>query len=74
METMFQVYGVEDAPPGAWASRPHNVRHCLGPLLHSDRPGTAPWVCFGLAVEVAADRLAALCTGRELSVSQRNHA
>ncbi len=59
---MYPVCGVEDAPPGARASRPHHVRHNLGPLRHSDRPGTAPLVCFGLTVEVAADWLATFST------------
>ena len=34
-------------------------RHSLGHLRHSDRPGTAPGVSLGLAVEVHTDRLAA---------------
>ena len=38
------VCGVEDAHPGARASRPHKVRHSLGSLRHSDRPETAPWL------------------------------
>ena len=33
-------------------------RHSLGHLRHSDRPGTAPGVSLGLAVEVHTDRLA----------------
>ena len=63
-----------DAHPGTRASRPHHVRHGLGHLRHSDRPGTAPWVCFGLAVEVAVHRLAPFSTGRKLSASQWNQA
>ena len=34
-------------------------RHSLGHLRHSDRPGTAPGVSLGLAVEVHTDRVAA---------------
>ena len=34
------------------------LRHSLGHLRHSDRPGTAPGVSLGLAVEVHTDRLA----------------
>ena len=68
---MFPVYGVEDTHPGARASRPHHVRHSLGPLRHSDCPETAPWVSFGLAVEVAAERLATFSIGRKFTVSLR---
>ena len=50
---MFPVYGVEDAHPGARASRPHNVRHGLGPLRHSDRPGTAASVAISGLILIA---------------------
>ncbi len=42
-------------------------RHSLGHLRHSDRPGTAPGVSLGLAVEVHTDRLAACQVARKLS-------
>ena len=42
-------------------------RHSLGHLRHSDRPGTAPWVSLGLAVEVHTDRLAACQVALTLS-------
>ena len=38
---MFTVNGVEDAHPGARASRPHKSWHSLGHLLHPGRPATA---------------------------------
>ena len=42
-------------------------RHSLGHLRHSDRPGTAPGVSLGLAVEVHTDRLAACQVALTLS-------
>ena len=44
---------------GARASRPHQAWHSLGHLPHLDQPGTAPWLSFGLADAVPADRVAA---------------
>ena len=64
---MFPVCCVEDAPPGARASRPHNIRHSLGHLRHTDRPATAPWVSLGLAIAVHADRVAACNVALTLS-------
>ena len=64
---MFPVFRVDDAPPGARASRPHNDWHGLGHLRHSDRPGTAPGVSLGLAVEVHTDRVAACQVALTLS-------
>ena len=51
----------DDGLLGARASRPHQAWHSLGHLPHLDQPGTAPWVSFGLADGVPADRVAA-CT------------
>ena len=42
-------------------------RHSLAHLRHSDRPGTAPGVSLGLAVEVHTDRLAACKVALTLS-------
>ena len=64
---MFPVFRVDDAPPGARASRPHNDWHGLGHLLHLDRPAAAPWLSFGLAVVVTADVVAACKAARKLS-------
>ena len=58
MEAMFPVYGVEDAHPGARASRPHKSWHSLGHLLHPGRPATASGHCFGRAHGVPAGRVA----------------
>ena len=44
---------------GARAFRPHQAWHSLGHLPHLDQPGTAPWLSFGLADAVPADRVAA---------------
>ena len=50
-------------------------RHSLGHLRHSDRPGTAPWVSLGLAVEVHTDRLAACQVALTLSdLHKQQHA
>ena len=57
---------------GARASRPHKARHSLGYLLHFDQPGTAPWLTFGLADAVPADRVAACSIALKLSGGQRN--
>ena len=48
-----------DGPPGARASRPHHAWHSLGHLLHLDQPATAPWLSYGLADAVPAERVAA---------------
>ena len=52
---------------GARASRPHQAWHSLGHLPHLDRPGTEPWLSFGWAVAVPADRVAACKAARKLS-------
>ena len=52
---------------GARASRPHQAWHSLGYLPHLDQPGTAPWLSFGLADGVPADRVAACKAARKLS-------
>ncbi len=57
---------------GARASRPHQAWHSLGHLPHLDQPGTAPWLSFGLAHAVPADRVAACSIALKLSGSQRN--
>ena len=44
---------------GARASRPHKARHSLGHLPHLDQPAAAPWLSFGLANAIAADRVTA---------------
>ena len=58
--------------PGARASRPHQAWHSLGHLPHLDQPGTAPWLCFGLAAGVPADRVAACSIALKLSGGQRD--
>ena len=57
---------------GARASRPHQAWHSLGHLPHLDQPGTAPWLSFGLADAVPADRVAACSIALKLSGGQRN--
>ena len=61
-----------DGFPGARASRPHQAWHSLAHLLHLDQPGTAPWLSFGLADAVPADRVAACSIALKLSGSQRD--
>ena len=56
---MFPVLCVDDAPRERGRPARTMPRHSLGHLRHSDRPGTAPGVSLGLAVEVHTDRLAA---------------
>ena len=56
--------------PGARASRPHQAWHSLGHLPHLDQPGTAPWLSFGLADAVPADRVAACSIALMLSGNQ----
>ena len=59
----FRALGVtmswDEGLLGARASRPHQAWHSLYHLPHLDRPGTAPWLSFGLADAVPADRVAA---------------
>ena len=57
---------------GARASRPHQAWHSLGHLPHLDQPGTAPWLSFGLADGVPADRVAACSIALKLSGGQRD--
>ena len=57
---------------GARASRPHQAWHSLGHLPHLDQPGTAPWLSFGLAAAVSADRVAACSIALKLSGGQRD--
>ena len=57
---------------GARASRPHQAWHSLGQLPHLDQPGTAPWLSFGLADAVPADRVAACGIALKLSGGQRD--
>ena len=61
-----------DGFPGARASRPHQAWHSLGHLPHLDQPGTAPWLSFGLADGVPADRAAACSIALKLSGGQRD--
>ena len=62
----------DDGFPGARASRPHQAWHSLGHLPHLDQPGTAPWLSFGLADGVPADRVAACSIALKLSGGQRD--
>ena len=62
----------DDGFLGARASRPHQAWHSLGHLPHLDQPGTAPWLSFGLADAVLADRVAACSIARKLSGGQRD--
>ena len=55
---MFPVFCVDDAPRERGRPARTMPRHSLGHLRHLDRPGTAPGVSLGLAVEVHTDRLA----------------
>ena len=57
---------------GARASRPHQAWHGLDHLPHMDQPGTAPWLSFGLADAVPADRVAACSIALKLSGGQRD--
>ena len=57
---------------GARASRPHKAWHGLGHLPHLDQPGTAPWLSFGPADAVPADRVAACSIALKLSGGQRD--
>ena len=57
---------------GARASRPHKAWHSLAHLPHLDQPATAPWLSFGPADAVPADRVAACSISLELSGGQRD--
>ena len=76
MLLQFGALGVtmswDDGFPGARASRPHQAWHSLGHLPHLDQPGTAPWLSFGLADAVPADRVAACSIALKLSGGQRD--
>ena len=61
-----------DGFPGARASRPHQAWHSLGHLPHLDQPATAPWLSYGLADGVPADRVAACSIALKLSGGQRD--
>ena len=69
---MFPVYRVDDGFLGARASRPHKAWRSLGQLLHLDRPATAPWFSFGLAVAVFANVVAARKVALMLSDPQKD--
>ena len=62
----------KDGFPGARASRPHQAWHSSGHLPHLDQPGMAPWLSFGLADAVPADRVAACSIALTLSGGQRD--
>ena len=62
----------DDGFLGARASRPHQAWHSLGHLPHLHQPGTAPWLSFGLADAVPADRVAACSIALKLSGGQRD--
>ena len=76
MLLQFGALGVtmswDDGFLGARASRPHQAWHSLGHLPHLDQPGTAPWLSFGLAAAVPADRVAACSIALKLSGGQRD--
>ena len=76
MLLQFGALGVtmswDDGFPGARASRPHKACHILGHLPHLEQPGTSPWLSFGLAAAVPADRVAACSIALKLSGGQRN--
>ena len=61
----------DDGFPGARASRPHQAWHSLGHLPHLHQPATAPWLSFGPADAVSADRVAACRVALKLSGGQR---
>ena len=62
----------DDGFLGARASRPHQAWHSLAHLPHLDQPATAPWLSFGLADGVLADRVAACSIALKLSGGQRD--
>ena len=76
MRLQFRALGVampwDDGFLGARASRPHKAWHTLGHLPYLDQPGTEPWLSFGLADAVPADRVAACDIALKLSGGQRD--
>ncbi len=76
MLLQFRALGVtmswDDGFLGARASRPHQPWHSLGHLPHLDQTATAPWLSFGLAAAVHADRVAACSIALRLSGGQRD--
>ena len=76
MLLQFRALGVtmswDDGFLGARASRPHQAWHSLGHLPHLDQTETAPWLSFGLAAAVHADRVAACSIALRLSGGQRD--
>ena len=76
MLLQFSALGVtmswDDGFLGARGSRPHKAWHSLGRLPHLDQPGTEPWLSFGLADAVPADRVAACSIALKLSGGQRD--
>ncbi len=67
-----KVMSWDDGFLGARASRPPKACHSPGHLPHLDQPGMAPWLSFGLADPVAADRVAACSIALKLSRGQRD--
>ena len=67
-----KVMSWDDGFLGARASRPHKACHSPGHLPHLDQPGMAPWLSFGLADAVPADRVAACSIALKLSRGQRD--
>ena len=63
--TMSWDFGSAGVPPAPSLAS-------LGHLPHLDQPGTAPWLSFGLADAVPADRVAACSIALKLSGSQRD--
>ena len=58
---------------GLWErGRPARTKPGLDHLPHLDQPGTAPWLSFGLADGVPADRVAACSIALKLSGGQRD--
>ena len=72
MLLQFRDLSWDDGFLGARASRPHQAWHSLAHLPHLDQPGTAPWLSFGLADAVPADRVAACSIALKLSGGQRD--
>ena len=76
MHLQFGALGVtmswDEGFLGARASRPHQAWHSLDHLPHLDQPGTAPWLSYGLADAVPADRVAACSIALKLGGGQRD--
>ena len=68
----FAPLSWDDGFLGARASRPHQAWAQPRHLPHLDRPGTAPWLSFGLAAAVPAHRVAACSIALKLSGGQRD--